>query len=288
MGSRPVARRLLAGIGLRACGLYTEPVNSEQGRRTFLHAMTGGIAISMLIVRLRSQTVERRTINPPNHLRARAIAPVKTPAAAGLRSLGVRDRRDTLVYIPEAASKFAKAPLVLSLHGATQDANGGISLLQKVADEHGFLIVAPASAERTWETEGSWGADFDNVEQSLALSFGLRDIDPGRIAVAGFSDGASYALALGLASGDLFNAVLGFSTGYVAEGTRAGKPAVFLSHGTADPIFPIEATGRAVERVLRREGYAVTLREFEGGHTLPAEVAAEAGRWLMKAQALNT
>jgi predicted esterase len=211
---------------------------------------------------------------------------VKSPVPAGLHSLQVREQRDTQVYIPEAASKFKKAPLVLSLHGATQGADRGISLLRAQADEIGFIIVAPASEETTWEIEGAWGADRNNVDQSLALSFGLRDIDPARIAIAGFSDGASYSLSLGLTNGDLFNAVLGFSAGYIANGPRTGKPPVFLSHGTQDPIFPIDVTGRLLERTLKDNGYAVTFRQFEGRHTLPPDVASAAMHWMMAAAPL--
>ena len=187
-----------------------------------------------------------------NRMRARAVAPVEKPAPAGLKPLEVRERRDTLVYIPEAAGKFAKAPLVLVLHGATQGAAEGIALLRAESDKHGFP-VAPASFRRTWEIEDEWGPDFDNVDLSLAISFGLRNIDPARIAVAGFSDGASYSLALGLANGDLFSAVLGFSAGYLREGQRTGRPPVFLSAGNADPISrstPAAAQSRKLSRPM--------------------------------------
>jgi phospholipase/carboxylesterase len=220
-------------------------------------------------------------------MRARAMAPVEKPAAAGLHNLEMRERRDSLVYIPEAASKFEKAPLVMSLHGATQGADRGISLLQKESDEFGFVLLAPASTDGTWEIEGGWGEDFDNVDRSLAMAFSLRTIDPKRIAISGFSDGASYSLALGLSNGDLFHAVLGFSAGYVAKGARVGKPPVFLSAGTSDPIFPIDACGRAIQRNLKTDGYDVKLREFDGRHTLPPDVASEAMRWLMAATPLG-
>jgi predicted esterase len=213
-------------------------------------------------------------------MRARAVAPVEKPAPAGLRQLKARDRRDSLVYIPEAAAKFEKAPLVLVLHGATQGAEQGIALLRSQADQHGFLLVAPSSFRRTWEIEDEWGPDFDNVDLSLALSFSLRNVDPKRISVAGFSDGASYALALGLTNGDLFNAVMAFSPGYIASGQRVGKPPIFLSAGIEDSIFPIDACARPMAKSLKAEGYNVTLREFDGPHTLPPEVAAEAAAWL--------
>jgi predicted esterase len=216
-------------------------------------------------------------------MRARAVAAVENPAPAGLHPLRVREGRDSLVYIPETAAKFAKAPLVLALHGATQGAEQGIALLRSQADENGFVLLAPASTDKTWEIEGDWGEDFDNVDLSLALSFGLRNIDPAKIAVAGFSDGASYALALGLWNGDLFSSVLGFSAGYLADGERVGKPPVFLSAGTQDPIFPIDRCGRAIAKSLKADGYSVTMREFNGRHTLPPDVASEAMAWMMKA-----
>ena len=244
-------------------------------RRTFSRTIALSVAASRL-----------HAADAANRLRARAIAPVKSPAPAGLHNLEVRDQRDSLVYIPEAAAQFAKAPLVLCLHGATQGAERGIGLLKTHADEHGFVLLAPASAETTWEIEGAWGADLENVDRSLALSFGLRNIDPHRIAIAGFSDGASYSLSLGLCNGDLFHAVLGFSAGYIARDAHTGKPPVFLSHGTADPIFPIEVTGRLLERTLKDNGYSVTFRQFDGRHTLPPEVAAEAMRWMMAAPPL--
>lgn len=213
-------------------------------------------------------------------MRTRALIPPDEVAPAGLHELRIREKRDTLVYIPQAADQRAKVSVVMVLHGATQSAEQGIALLRKQADEHGFMLVAPCSTETTWEIEGAWGEDFDNVDRSLATSFGLRQVDPDRIAVAGFSDGASYSLSLGLSNGDLFHAVMGFSSGYLARQTRVGKPRVFLSHGTQDPIFNIALTGRRIAGELTHDGYDVTFREFVGRHALPVEVADAASLWL--------
>jgi phospholipase/carboxylesterase len=215
-----------------------------------------------------------------NRLRARPYAPVDKPAPAGLHKLELREIRDSLVYIPETAAKFEHAPLVLSLHGATQNAQRGLALLQTQADQHGFVLLAPCSESQTWEIEESWGEDLQTVDKSLALAFGLRNIDAKRISIAGFSDGASYSLALGLTNGDFFNAVMAFSPGYAMQGVRTGKPPVFISAGTADPIFPIDQAGRAITKNLKAEGYSVTLKEFDGGHRLPPDVAAAAANWL--------
>jgi predicted esterase len=218
-------------------------------------------------------------------LKARPGASTKENAKGttpGLHKLGLRDDRDALLYIPESSSKFDKAPLVVSLHGATRNADRGIELFKSLADEHGFLLLAPASEEGTWDAiGGSYGPDPAFINRCLTRVFELRKVHPARIAMAGFSDGASYSLSIGLANGDLFRAVFGFSPGFVVPGERIGKPPVFISHGTIDNVLPIDQCSRQIVPALKRDGYQVTYREFEGKHTLPPEVAAEAMRWFM-------
>ncbi|HEY4360691.1 MAG TPA: PHB depolymerase family esterase [Bryobacteraceae bacterium] len=225
---------------------------------------------------------------PANRLTARPTASPASPspanpAPAGLRPLGLRDDRDALLYIPESAAKFDRAPLVVSLHGATRNADRGIELLRTLADRHGFLLLAPASAGQTWDAIGGiYAPDPAFINKSLARTFELRKIDPARIAMAGFSDGASYSLSIGLANGDLFRAVFGFSPGFIVPGERAGKPPVFISHGVQDNVLPIDSCSRRIVPQLKSEGYRVTYREFEGKHTLPPEIAAEAMQWFME------
>ena len=67
-------------------------------------------------------------------------------------------------------------------------------------------------------------------------------------------------------NGDLFPRVVAFSPGFVVEGTAHGKPRLFISHGTADPILPIDRCSRVIVPALRARGYDVTFREFDGGH----------------------
>jgi phospholipase/carboxylesterase len=243
-------------------------------RRTFLGAIpafAGGLALSAQTPRARG----------PNRLTARPGA-ASGAAQPGLHPLGLRPDRDAMLYIPESAQKREKAPLIVSLHGANRNADRGIELLRSLSDEHGFLLLAPASEDGTWDAIlGSWGPDVDFINRSLARTFELSKVDPARIAMAGFSDGATYSLSIGLANGDLFSAVFGFSPGFIVPGERAGMPPVFISHGTLDPVLPIEVCSRRIVPGLKRLGYRVTYREFEGKHTLPPEVASEAMQWFM-------
>jgi len=72
---------------------------------------------------------------------------------------------------------------------------------------------------------------------------------------------------------------IAFSPGFLAAPEPVGTPRVFISHGTADPILPIDACSRAFVPMLSEAGYEVMFREFDGGHTVPPPVADEGVRW---------
>ena len=197
-------------------------------------------------------------------------------ATPGTHPLGVAAVRDVLLHVPRTLLPGAAAPLVVSLHGAGGDAEAGLALIRPLAEERGLLVMAPASRGSTWDAvRGGYGADAELVDRALATVFAAFAVD--RVAVAGFSDGASYALGLGLANGDLVRDVLAFSPGFVPPGApRRGTPRIFVSHGDADGVLPIERTSRRIVPALRDDGYDVTYREFSGPHTVPPEIAREA------------
>ncbi|MGY1731126.1 alpha/beta hydrolase [Geodermatophilus sp. SYSU D01045] len=143
------------------------------------------------------------------------------------------------------------------------------------------MLLAPASRGSTWDAvQRGHGPDVAGIDRALTAVLARVPVDPARVAVAGFSDGASYALGLGLANGGLFRRVVAFSPGFVPPATRSGRPAVFVSHGTGDDVLPVERTSREIVPALRDDGYDVTYREFGGGHVVPPEVAREAVDWL--------
>ncbi|SFN84996.1 Predicted esterase [Geodermatophilus obscurus] len=213
----------------------------------------------------------------PAVLTARPTATPGGPAPApGTRALGLEDARDTLLHVP-AAGVPGPAPLVVVLHGAGGDAEAGLGLLRPPADEQGLVLLAPASRGSTWDAvAGGYGPDVAVVDRALTAVLASVPVDPERIAVAGFSDGASYALGLGLANGGLFRRVVAFSPGFVPPGPRHGRPPVFVSHGTGDDVLPIDRTSRRIVPALLDDGHEVTYREFDGGHVVPSEVAREA------------
>jgi phospholipase/carboxylesterase len=52
-----------------------------------------------------------------------------------------------------------------------------------------------------------------------------------------------------------------------------------VSHGTQDEVLPIDACSRKIVPRIQRAGYDVTYQEFEGGHTVPPEIAEAALGW---------
>jgi phospholipase/carboxylesterase len=200
---------------------------------------------------------------------------------AGLGRLQVDGGAGGLVYVPGGVGPELPTPLVLLLHGAGATAQHGLDLLIGQADDAGLVLVAPSSQGETWDLLlGGYGPDVAWIDRALAEVFQRLPVDPTRLAVGGFSDGASYALSLGLTNGDLFSHVLAFSPGFAAPARRRGRPRLFLSHGTRDRVLPIHACSRRLVPELRQTGYQVRYREFEGGHVIPPAIVLDAVAWL--------
>lgn len=162
------------------------------------------------------------------------------------------------------------------LHGATQSAADMFGYLGSTPDETGVAVLAPNSRETTWDAiYGGFGSDVEFLNRALERVFETTAIDPRRIAIGGFSDGASYAISLGLINGDLFNNIIAFSPGFVVDGSPHGKPRIFISHGTNDHILPINRCGRPIATSLKSRGYDVTFHEFDGDHEITADIARE-------------
>lgn len=172
--------------------------------------------------------------------------------------------------------------LILTLHGANSGgAGGGLFAFRDAWDVPGVVMVAPASKEITWSFLRGRDKDLPVVNRALAQAFARCRIDPRLVAVGGFSDGATYALTLGLANGDVFRAVIALSPGGALAENRVGKPRFFVAHGTRDTVLPIAATSDVTVEGLRDLGYAVRYRRFQGRHEVRPEVVKEAMRWFL-------
>src|SRR5215208_1216283 len=241
------------------------------GRRDFLSLTAGAVSVGLLAAcdtgregLKGEQQVE--SARSRGRLRARANPPSSNAAVStGLRPLGLGSTRDGLLYVPAGYGEIAPAPLALTLHGAGGNARSGISHFLHLADTAGVVLLAPESRGRSWDVlVGGYGPDVEFIDQALKWAFDRLALDSRRLAITGFSDGASYALSLGLTNGDLFTHVIAFSPGFMVPASRRGKPPVFVSYGTRDRVLPIERCSRRIVPQLDRAGYQVRYREFDG------------------------
>ena len=211
-------------------------------------------------------------------LRARVKTPT-TKTTPGEYTLGLGTDRDGLLLVPKSYRHDAPAPLFVILHGAGGRARR-VSTLFAVASELGVIVLAPESRSGTWDAiRGGYGPDIEFLDRALVQTFDGCAVDRRHLAIGGFSDGATYGLSVGLVNGDLFTHILACSPGFLIPGTALGKPRIYMSHGTADDILPIDRTSRRIYPELKRAGYTVKYTEFEGPHAVPPAIAREALTW---------
>lgn len=213
-------------------------------------------------------------------LRVPAAAPTKA-VVPGLQALQLGGARDGVLYVPTSYVATEPLPLLILLHGAGGDADNWFGSYAQRAEDARFVMLAPDSRGSTWDAiHGKFGDDVSFINAALELVASEVAIDRTRMALVGFSDGATYSLSLGLANGDVFTHVIAYSPGFIVSSTNRGAPKFFISHGTQDTILPIARTSREIVAVLRSRGYEVQYVEFDGGHEVPSDISAQAMSWL--------
>jgi phospholipase/carboxylesterase len=216
------------------------------------------------------------------HLLAVPTTPNEPALAAGLHPLGLESERDGLYYVPASYEPDTPMSLVVALHGAGGTAQNGLAPLLPLADCYRLLLLAPDSRLRTWDMLiNGYGPDVSFLDRALKMLFQHNKVDVAHLAIGGFSDGATYALSLGLANGYLFTHIIAFSPGFIRPPRRQGMPGVYISHGKFDTVLPIDRCSRVIVPRLQREGYEVRYHEFNGIHTVPASIAREAINWFL-------
>jgi phospholipase/carboxylesterase len=254
-----------------------EPRHGAWSRRRFLHASAASVA--GLAGASCSDSTTDSEFDGDGRLAAVVSAPT-SPLAPGVHSLGLGAPRDGRLFVPTGYSANTPSTLVLLLHGAGGTGQAIGSAFDAIAETSGVMTLAPDSRYRTWDAVlEDFGPDVDFIEAALTWAFQHVNVDATRLSIAGFSDGASYALALGLTNGNLFRRVIAFSPGFLYVRTAQGKPPVYIAHGVDDPVLPIDQTSRTIKPALEQAGYTVDYNEFDGGHVVRQALAEAAFAW---------
>ena len=219
----------------------------------------------------------------PGRFSARPHAPTLN-LGAGEHALAAANGRSSLLYIPPNYDPGRPAPLYVMCHGARGDGEGTLAQERAAADERGVVLLCPSTFEGTWDAiGGDFTHDFTALDALLAQTFDRCNLDPSRLAIGGFSDGASYGLTLGLMNGNLFTHVIAHSPGFIISDNWEGKPKIYVSHGRQDTVLPFDRCGAVIAARLERENYAVRFDTFDGGHTASPELRSAALGWLSAA-----
>lgn len=209
-------------------------------------------------------------------------APAETPLPPGRHALQFPEGREAVLVVPEGLDFARPVPLLVFFHGAGGDANRILPHLVRWARARRFLLLAPQSMLPTWDLViGGHGPDLERLETALAQVAAHFRVDPAHLALAGFSDGGSYALSVGLTNGDVASHVIALSAGFMNTFMRHGSPRVLIAHGRADGQLPLETSARPHAQKLLEEGVDLTLLPFDGDHAiLPAVVEQAIGFFL--------
>lgn len=204
---------------------------------------------------------------------------------------GAQKFGDYAFFYRPAKPSAGKRPLLVLLHGAGMSARAFLDGARAEADRCGCLLLSVQSKGATWDTIGLvrqaakaerttvdrlFGEDTNRVEQALSVALRAADADRRSVILFGFSDGASYALSLGLANPSLFPGVVAIAPGFHLEPAAINpKQRLFIAHSPTDRVLSFDRTRDDTVASLHRAGFDLRFRPFDGGHRIDRSVLAE-------------
>ena len=223
-------------------------------------------------------------------VRATARPAPDAPIAPGARIVRGRlesrhGARDWRLYVPSAAAAGAPLPLVVMLHGCTQDADDFArgTRMDAVAEAANAFVLYPeqsakANPQRCWNWFKHTHQDAARGEPAIVAAMvrhvaGAHAIDASRVFAAGLSAGGAMAAILGECAPETFAGV-GIHSG-LGAGAAGDMPSAFAAmrgqgapvraprvptivfHGDADATVDAANADRIVEAVAARASGAL-------------------------------
>lgn len=213
--------------------------------------------------------------------------PASTPATSEKRSGVLQLAGGAYAYLPKGMTG-AKMPLLVAFYGAGGQPSDVLASFRADADRDRFVLLIPTAKGATWDmivdlqsrlgaemkVTPRYGKDLKALDAALADVFARVAIDPKRIGMMGFSNGATYALSVGTANPQLVSAVIAFSPGPAFLGKSGPTQRIFISHGEQDEVLPYSYTRGIVARIRVRK-VPLMFESFQGGHTVPKDIRAK-------------
>ncbi|PKP46466.1 MAG: hypothetical protein CVT94_14655 [Bacteroidetes bacterium HGW-Bacteroidetes-11] len=169
--------------------------------------------------------------------------------------------RTYAVYLPASYQQNEASPLIMALHGLTQNGQSIMTFsgFNNIADTAGFVVVYPNGVSNSWNVGFSGGSTADDVGFLLALIDTLHfryNIDYQRVYSTGFSNGGFMSYRLACEATDRIAAIAPVA-GTMTDASYglcqpSAKIPVLHIHGTSD--FVVSYNGgngnKSVDQVL--------------------------------------
>ena len=193
-------------------------------------------------------------------------------------------------YVPP--SNGQRLPAVVMVHGRQGNENV-MSIFERTLPE-GVVMASPRAPVTEKPDSHSWfrldaPETFEPGLAALeAFVRGLPEtypVDPARVVLIGFSQGAAMSYALLLKEPSLAVGVAGLA-GFLprqaqpwAHGGRLAGKRIFMAHGTEDDTVPVKWAREAAE-VLRGTGAVIEIHEYPVAHKLNAQGMKDLKAWM--------
>lgn len=210
---------------------------------------------------------------------------------------------DSILYHLQKPSSLQseEAPLLIMLHGYGSNEEDLFSFAEELDSQYTVLSVrAPYDLPfggHAWfnidfTPDGIKVYDDQEIQESLnrIKEFVLQAKEQyhsknKKTVLAGFSQGAILSYLLGLTQPDLIDGVLAMS-GFIRENSilqlappsELEKLAIFVTHGTEDPVIPI-SQARASKAFLEKNKLNFEYREYPMAHGLSPQCLQDIANW---------
>jgi phospholipase/carboxylesterase len=204
--------------------------------------------------------------------------------------------------IREPKIKLDKNPLILLLHGYGSNEDDLFSFATELPDEY-YIISARAPYDLQYGSYAWYAINFDADENKFSDNEQAKSsrnliarfidelttnypIDPDKISLLGFSQGAVLSYAVALSHPEKIHKVIALS-GYVSDAifekdylkNDLSKLKIFASHGTADQVIPVD-WARKTKPFLDKLGIASVYKEYPIGHGISPQIFSDFKNWL--------